>query len=127
MGKFTVKTTSKVLLRAQPGLQQEFDYELARLAIPGAIKTVEGFWIVDPDNWRLTRILTEGYCNYGTGFVEDDWENAKLNKDLEAADYHDARASNIFTRCLNFALLRLRRRKNRVANPPSVSQPLEPP
>src|SRR5690242_17768328 len=72
IGKFTVNTTSKVLLRAQPSLQQESDYELARQAIPGALKTVEGFWIVDPDNWRLIKILTEGYCQYGTGFVEDD-------------------------------------------------------
>src|SRR5215210_2778895 len=73
VGKFTVNTTSKVLVRAQPGIQQESDYEMARQAIPGALKTVEGFWIVDPDNWRLTQILTEGYCQYGTAFVEDDW------------------------------------------------------
>ncbi|MDB4960983.1 MAG: hypothetical protein JWP01_982 [Myxococcales bacterium] len=104
VGKFTVKTTSKVLLRAQPSLQQEADYEMARQAIPGALKTVEGFWIVDPDNWRLTKILTEGYCQYGTAFVEDDWEVAKFAKDLEAIDYHNTRATKMFTRCLNYAL-----------------------
>jgi hypothetical protein len=104
VGKFTVKTTSKVLLRGQPSLQQEADYEMARQAIPGALKTVESFWIVDPDNWRLTKILTEGYCQYGTAFVEDDWEVAKFNKDLEATDYHNTRATKIFTRCLNYAL-----------------------
>jgi hypothetical protein len=104
IGKITVNTTSKVLERAQPGLQQESDYELARQAIPGALKTVEGFWIVDPDNKRLIKILTEGYCQYGTAFVEDDWEAAKFKKDIDAAEYHSARASNIFTRCLNYAL-----------------------
>jgi hypothetical protein len=104
IGKITVNTTSKVLERGQPSLQMEGDYEMARQAIPGALKTVESFWIVDPDNPRLTKILTEGYCQYGTGFVEDDWEAAKFKKDLEQTEYHNGRASHIFTRCLNFAL-----------------------
>lgn len=102
--KFTVNTTSKVLVMAQPGLQQEADYELARQAIPGSLKTVEGFWMVDPDNPRLVKILTEGYCSYGTGFVEDDWEAAKFKEDIEAIDYHNTRSTKIFTRCLNYAL-----------------------
>lgn len=107
IGKITVGTTAKVLLRGQASLQQEADYEMARQAIPGALKTVESFWIVDPDNWRLTRILTEGYCQYGTAFVEDDWEVAKFAKNLEQIEYHNTRANHIFTRCMNFALRRL--------------------
>src|SRR3954471_24693434 len=110
IGKITVNTTSKVLERGQPSLQQESDYELARNAIPGALKTVESFWIVDPDNERLTKILTEGYCQYGTAFVEDDWEQAKLSKDLDTAEYHNTRASHIFTRCLNYSLKMLGKR-----------------
>ncbi len=104
IGKLTVNTTSKVLLRAQPSMQQEADYEMAKQAIPGALKTVEGFWIVSPDNERLVKLLTEGYCQYGTAFVEDDWEVAKFAKDLDAIDYHNTRSTHIFTRCLNFAL-----------------------
>ena len=104
IGKLTVNTTSKVLLRAQPSMQQEADYEMARQAIPGALKTVEGFWIVSPDNERLIKLLTEGYCQYGTAFVEDDWEVAKFAKDLDAIEYHNVRSTHIFTRCLNFAL-----------------------
>ena len=107
LGKITVNTTSKVLLRAQPSLQQESDYELARQAIPGALKTVEGFWIVSPDNERLSRILMEGYCQYGTAFVEDDWEVAKFKQDIAEIEYHNSRSTKIFTRCLNYALLRL--------------------
>src|SRR5688572_28278598 len=101
LGKITVNTTSKVLVRAQPSLQQESDYELARQALPGTLKTVEGFWIVDPENERLIRILTEGYCQYGTGFAEDDWEIARLAKDLKGIEYHSARATKMFNRCLN--------------------------
>lgn len=124
IGKITVNTTSKVLERAQPGLKQESDYEMARQAIPGALKTVEGFWVVDPDNKRLIKILTEGYCQYGTAFAEDDWEVAKLNKDLKAQEYHSARASKMFTRCMNYALKSLgsRWQKELFADAPVVGK-----
>ncbi|MBC7977245.1 MAG: hypothetical protein H7138_19895 [Myxococcales bacterium] len=107
LGQFTVRTTAKVLVRAQPSLQQESDYDLARAAIPGALKTIEGFWIVDPENENLIGILTEGYCQYGTAFVEDDWELAKFAKNLEDIETHNARSTHIFTRCLNYALKQL--------------------
>ena len=125
IGKITVNTTSKVLERAQPGLKQESDYEMARQAIPGALKTVEGFWVVSPENKRLIKILTEGYCQYGTAFVEDDWEVAKFNKDLGAVAYHSSRASNIFTRCLNYALMSLGSRwQKELFADPAVAQKL---
>jgi hypothetical protein len=107
LGKVTVGTTAKVLVRAQPSLQQESDYQLAHDAIPGALKTIEGFWVVDPDNEDLLTILTEGYCQYGTAFIEDDWEIARFAKKLDDIEYHNARATHIFTRCLNYALKQL--------------------
>jgi len=107
IGQITVGTTAKILVRAQPSLQQESDYQLAHDAIPGALKTIEGFWIVDPDNEDLLGILTEGYCQYGAAFVEDDWEIAKFAKKLDDIEYHNARATRIFTRCLNYALKQL--------------------
>jgi hypothetical protein len=107
LGKVTVGTTAKVLVRAQPALQQESDYQLAHDAIPGALKTIEGFWVVDPDNEDLLGILTEGYCQYGTAFIEDDWEVAKFAKKFDDVEYHNARATHIFTRCLNYALKQL--------------------
>ncbi|HEY5947411.1 MAG TPA: TRAP transporter TatT component family protein, partial [Kofleriaceae bacterium] len=102
-----MKSTTKILAKAQPSLQMESDYELARQAIPGALKTLEGFWVAGPPSdarERLERILAEGYCQYGTGFVEDDWELAKFAKDLPAVEYHNTRSTHIFTRCLNFSL-----------------------
>jgi hypothetical protein len=107
LGQVTVNTTAKVLLRAQPAIQQESDYQLAHDAIPGALKTIEGFWVVSPDNGDLLGLLTEGYCQYGTAFIEDDWEVAKFAGKLEDVQYHNARATHIFTRCLNYALKQL--------------------
>lgn len=111
--KIAMKSTSKILAKAQPSMQMEADYELARSAIPGALKTVEGFWVAGPPDdakARLERILTEGFCQYGTAFVEDDWEAAKFRQDVEAVEYHNGRSTNIFTRCLNYALVGLGKR-----------------
>ena len=119
LGQFTVRTTAKVLVRAQPALQQESDYQLAHDAIPATLKTVEGFWIVDPDNSDLIGILTEGYCQYGTAFVEDDWEVASLQvpKNPVEMQAQNARATHIFTRCLNYALRQLGERWQAVVRP----------
>lgn len=104
LGKVTVNTTSKVLWRAQPALEQESDYELAAQAIPGTLKTIEGFWYVDKSNPRLLTLLAKGYCQYGTGFVEDEWEIASLDKRLDRADQLSQRATKMFVRCTNYAL-----------------------
>lgn len=125
--KIAFNSTTKILARAQPGLKMEADYELARMAIPASLKTVEGFWVAGPptsSRLRLERILTEGYCQYGTAFVEDDWEAAKFQQDLDAVEYHNARSTNIFTRCLNYALTTLgsRWQKEVFADPETVAR-----
>lgn len=102
--KLTVNTTSKVLAKAQPSMKQESDYEMAARAIPASLKTVEGFHMVDPSNERLKRILAEGYCQYATGFVEDEWEVAQLKRDYETAEYHSQRATKMFFRCMGYGL-----------------------
>jgi TRAP transporter T-component len=103
MGAFTVDTTTKVLVRAQPSLQQESDWDLAARALPGTLKTIEGFWVVNP-NEPLTNLLMEGYCQYGTGFVEDEWEQAQVKKDFDGMEYQADRATKMYVRCMNYAL-----------------------
>lgn len=124
MGRFTVNTTAKVLARAQPSLQQEADWQLAHDAIPGALKTIEGFWVVDEDSEILIPILTEGYCQYGTAFVEDDWEVSTFDKKMDDVAYHNGRATHVFSRCLNFALKSLGERwqKEIFADPATVAK-----
>ncbi|HYU15412.1 MAG TPA: TRAP transporter TatT component family protein [Candidatus Acidoferrum sp.] len=104
LSKFTVKTTSKVLVRAQPAIRQESDYDLAARAIPATLKTVEGFHVVNPENEALTRILAEGYCQYATGFVEDEWEVAELDKRFDEAEYQAERATRMYLRCMGYGL-----------------------
>ncbi|HUH01488.1 MAG TPA: TRAP transporter TatT component family protein [Kofleriaceae bacterium] len=103
--KLGTKTTSKVLVKAQPALKMESDYDHAARAIPGALKTVEGFHVAYPEFKNLTGILAEGYCQYGTGFVEDEWEIAELiEKDFEKSAYVARRATKMFVRCMNYGL-----------------------
>jgi len=101
-----IDTTSEVLKRAQPALQMESDYELAAAAIPGTLKTVEGFWNAMHTD-TLTAILAEGYCQYGTAFVDDEWEVATFKHDLTRIAELDARATKMYTRCLNYGLMML--------------------
>ena len=93
IGKLTVNTTSKVLVRAAPSMEQEADWEMASRAIPGTLKTIEGFHYVDPDNARLKGLLAQGYCQYAAGFIEDDFELADQAHDVDLMDYHAARAT----------------------------------
>jgi tetratricopeptide (TPR) repeat protein len=102
--RFTADSTAKVLIRAQPSLQMESDYELASKAMPGTLKTIEGFWVVTPNNPTLTGMLTEGYCQYGTGFVEDEEEVAAAAKNYERVAELDEHATKVFIRCMNYAL-----------------------
>lgn len=99
-------TTAEILALAQPSLQQESDYELAARAIPGALKTIEGFYVADAQE-PLREVLAEGYCQYANAFVEDEWERAKMEHRRDDEAYHNERASKMFTRCLNYALVKL--------------------
>jgi hypothetical protein len=103
--KIAVKTTSQILMMGQPALKQENDYEHAARALPGALKTVESFHVAYPEIWRLTAVAAEGYCQYGTGFTEDEWEHATwVEKDFDKSEYIAGRATKFFLRCMNYSL-----------------------
>jgi len=96
-------TTAEILAAAQPALERENDYELASKAIPGALKTIEGFYVAD-EQPVLRAILTEGYCQYATAFVEDEWEIADFAGKIDEKTEQNLRARKMFARCLNYAL-----------------------
>lgn len=104
LGKVAVGTTSKVLDRGKYAVKQEPDFDLAARAIPGSLKTVESFHMVDPGNHLLTNILAEGFCQYASGFIEDEWELALFAKDFEEAEHQSERASKSFLRCMGYSL-----------------------
>jgi hypothetical protein len=104
MVAFTANQTSKVLQVASPALNQESDPELARLAAPASLKTVEGFHLASPDNEVLITILARGYCEYSFGFLEFDVQKARARGDDDTADALSKRATGLFLRCMNYGL-----------------------
>lgn len=97
-------TTADVLYRAKKSTQMESDIDLARAAIPAALKTVEGFYVANPSNQKLIEILAEGYCSYATGFVQDDYEVARMERRFADAEHLRQRTSRLFLRCMNYGL-----------------------
>ncbi|MCG8416846.1 MAG: TRAP transporter TatT component family protein [Proteobacteria bacterium] len=102
-----MKTTVSLIERSKAAMQQESDYELARAAVPSGIKTLEGFYVGFPENVRLRALLAEAVCQYGAGFLQDDWEAAVLDGDGEQANRVRASARRILARCINYGLLLL--------------------
>jgi hypothetical protein len=102
--KIAVSTTSKILVRGQPAVKMESDWTHASRALPGSLKTVEAFHIAYPDIGRLVAVLAEGYCQYGSGFIEDEWEVAYYDKDYDLAEEISGRATKMYVRCTNYAL-----------------------
>ncbi len=97
-------TTSRIIKGGKPALNQENDYDLAARALPGTLKTIESFHYYLPGNKNYTNILAEAYCQYGSGFAEDEWEVAQFEKkDFAEADYQAARASKMFVRCMGYS------------------------
>ena len=112
--KIAVKTTAEVLTRGQRAMKMESDYDLAADAMPASLKTVESFHTAYPDIRKLTVLLAEGYCQYGSGFVEDEWEVAYLvRQDDDGALHLARRATKMYTRCMNYGLELLDRRWTR--------------
>jgi hypothetical protein len=105
--KFTADQTAPVLKAAAPGFNQESDVELARLAAPGQLKTVEGFHLATPTNETYIKILAQGYCEYAFGFLEGDMEEAHFQRKFDEEHKLAARATNLYLRCMNYGLMLL--------------------
>jgi predicted anti-sigma-YlaC factor YlaD len=96
-----VDQTAAILADAGRAFDRENDVILARAAIPGSLKTMEGFLEAHPEQPDLLRMLAEGYMNYAFGFLEDE---AETLRDPDEAHAVRARAANLYLRARSFAL-----------------------
>src|SRR5256885_2081832 len=71
----TVDSTAPVLRRASASFDAESDVQLARDALPGNLKTIDGFLAVRPEQSDLLQLTALGYVQYAFGFLEDDLES----------------------------------------------------
>ncbi len=80
----TVNMTAEILKDAGRAFDRETDVELAASAIPGSLKTIEGFLEAHPEQPLLLQILAESYMNYAFGFLEDEAERLQEDDPLGA-------------------------------------------
>jgi hypothetical protein len=99
-----VRSTVSLIGRSRAAMAQESDIELVREATPGGIKTLEGFYLVDPGNRALVALLAESYCQYAAGFLQDDWEAALFAGDGAQAEAVRARARVHLARCVSYGV-----------------------
>jgi hypothetical protein len=74
MNNMTVDSTAPVLKLASASFDAESDVQLAREALPGNLKTIDGFLAARPENADLLELTALGYVQYAFGFLEDDLE-----------------------------------------------------
>ncbi|MEM9488666.1 MAG: TRAP transporter TatT component family protein [Myxococcota bacterium] len=100
-------TAASVTERSKGAMLQESDIDLARAATPSGLKTLEGMLVAYPGHRGLLELVAETVCQYGAGFLQDDWEAARLRGDRQEAGQHRASARRILARCINYGLMLL--------------------
>jgi hypothetical protein len=77
--QIAVATIGNVIDDGYGALTEEQDLDFAEQAIPANLKLIEVMLANDPNNTRLLRLASEGYCSYALGFIEDsDVERARM-------------------------------------------------
>jgi hypothetical protein len=70
--QIAVSTVADIVHDGFSGFMEEEDLAFAGEALPANLKLLEVMLKSDPENKRILELLSEGYCSYALGFVEDD-------------------------------------------------------
>ncbi len=100
-------STYRILEKSMEAAERQSDLQLAREALPGGIMQLSAFSLAYPDHRGFRVMHADAICQYGVGFVFDDWEDATLTNRREAADQIGDRLSGLLSSCVdaNVALL----------------------
>jgi len=101
--KITANGTSKLFVRAAPGLEQHWDYELAGEALPGNIVQMEGLLRVVPENEILVTNAIKLYTAYAYGWIEDRVEQLQMENEYAQAEEQLERARYMYMRARDLA------------------------
>lgn len=71
-------TTYRVLVQANTAARRQADVELARAAAPAGVIQLETFALAYPSHREFRALWRDALCDYATGFVFDEWEDAEL-------------------------------------------------
>lgn len=108
--KFAANSSTDLFTRAQPGIEQFWDYETAGKAIPAGILQLEGVLRIVPDNERILIFTIGSYLGYGVGWIEDRLQEADAADDFDEVLHLRGRARLMYTRAWDLArhMLQLR-------------------
>ncbi len=105
---FAAHGAGRMIARGSGAVQEHWDYEFAKEAIPAAILRLEGIHEVVPDDELVMLQLVRAYSAYGFAFLEEDMELAEQAGDYEVSDRESARALQVYERALRVAKRLLR-------------------
>jgi hypothetical protein len=103
MIKMTVDSTAPALKRASLSMDAESDVQLAREALPGNIKTIDGFLAASPENADLLELTAMAYAQYAFAFLEDDLESLPPEAEARRAELV-ARCTDLYDRAYALGL-----------------------
>lgn len=101
--KFAADSSAGLFERAQPAIEQYWDYETAGKAIPAGIIQLEGILRIVPDNEQILLFTIGSYLGYGVGWIEDQLEQADAADDFEEVLRLRGRARLMYTRAWDLA------------------------
>jgi hypothetical protein len=101
--RIAASQTADVIKASMPAFNREYDFELARAALPSNLKLIEGLLEVLPDDPRLLHTASEAFGSYAFGFVEDHAEAAEAKNPERAAELR-AQARELYLRAMTYAV-----------------------
>lgn len=110
LNKMVANQTASVMSEAAPALDGFWDYEIAGKGIPSALLQLEAMHSISPDNADLALNLAKAYVGYGVGWVENEYELAEAEGDLDRSDKLRHRARLLYLRARDLALKVMRNR-----------------
>ena len=106
--KLAADSTADIMVRAAPGIEMHWDYELIGDSMPAAIVQIEGFLRIVPDNKSMLLTALKTYLGYAYAWLEDEAEAADMADDLETANEKRRQARVMYLRGLDLGFHRLR-------------------
>ena len=101
--KMALRETGKIMLFGSKAINEEPDFEMARLGMPASLKSVEVMLASLPDDPNMLFLLAQGYGAYAFLVIEDEMDLADAAGDLERVKVLKARADGLYQRSQGFA------------------------
>ena len=99
--KTAADSTSELFVRAAPGVEQHWDYELVGDSMAPSIIQLEGILRLVPDNKAILLSGLKAYLGYAYGWIEDEVEIADRDDNLEEAERLRRKARVLYQRALD--------------------------